>query len=62
MDFVQQVILAILGLILVLLGTVFLRAAATQADPVRAKKYRTRGTLYFVFGAGTITFLLLNLL
>lgn len=62
MEFMQEIMLFLLGAIFLLLGVTMLRHAARQRMPELAKKYQTRGTIYFVLGAGSLTMLLLKLL
>jgi len=62
MEFMQEIMLFLLGAIFFLLGVTMLRHAARQSKPGLAKKYQTRGTIYFLLGTGSLTMLLLKLL
>jgi len=58
----ENLFMMLLGSIGVFLGITMLKAASRQNDPNLAKKYRTRGTIYFVAGAGLLTIVLLRAL
>lgn len=62
MEFMQEIMLLLLGAIFLMLGVTMLRFAARQRDPKLVRKYQTRGTIYFVLGTGSLTMLILKLL
>ena len=55
----ENLFMLILGLIGVLLGGVMLRNAA-RLDEALGRRYRLRGTAYFVAGCGPLTLFLLR--
>ena len=62
MEFMQEIMLFLLGAIFLILGVTMLKHAARQGEPGLAKRYQIRGTIYFVLGTGSLTMLLLKLL
>ena len=58
----ENLFMLILGLIGVLLGGTMLKSASRQKELKLARKYRMRGTFYFLAGAGLLTLILLRAL
>ncbi len=56
----ENLFMLILGLIGMLLGGTMLKSASRQKEPKMARRYRMRGTIYFVVGTALLTLVLLR--